>query len=182
MDLKVREELARAGIELERPELLQVAIELEQDGQPIPLSEGEEVPVVDASWTMARVKLKPISQLWTVAERSPFLLRTAPQHESFLLLLESTAGIYCTTLDQPTTDTEFERLYRKLHRHPDGEDPQPLFSYLKGAARLYLSLRDVSRAEYESLTHRLCKLAVRSRSHMGSTNYLHRVVYSVVGP
>ena len=182
MDLKVREELARAGLELERPEVLQVAIELKQDGEPIPLGKGEDVPVVDENWTMARVKLKPISQLWTTSERTPFLLRTSPRHESFLLLLESTAGIYGTTTDQPMTDSEFERLYRKLRQHPDGEDPHPIFSYLQGAARLYLSLRDVSRAEYESMTHRLCKLAVRSRSHSGSTNYQHRLVYSIFGP
>jgi hypothetical protein len=180
MDLKVREELERAGLALEQPELLQVAIQFEQQGQPIPL--GEEVPVVDESWTMARVKLEPISRLWTTTEMTPFLLRTPPQHEAFLLLLESTAGIYCTSMDRPETDAEFERLYRKLRRHPDGADAHPLFAYLQGAARLYLSLRDVSRAEYESMTHRLSKLAGRFRSHVGSTNYHRRVVYSVLGP
>ncbi|HYO54367.1 hypothetical protein [Archangium sp.] len=180
MDLKVREELKRAGLELERPELLQVAIQFGPHGQAIPL--GEEVPVVDEAWTMAHVKLKPISQLWTTTEMTPFLLRTPPQHEAFLLLLESTAGIYCTAMNRPETDAEFGRLYHKLRRNPDGQDDHPLFSYLQGAARLYLSLRSVSRPEYEAMTHRLSKLARRFCSHEGSTNYHRKVLYSVLGP
>jgi hypothetical protein len=180
MDLKVREELKRAGIELDRPERLQVAIQFGPQGQALPL--GEEVPVADDAWTMVHVRLKPISKLWTTAEMTPFLLRTPPQHESFLSLLESTAGIYCTAMNRPETDAEFERLYRTLRRNPDGEDTHPLFSYLQGAARLYLSLRDVSRAEYESMTHRLSKLARRFCSHVGSTNYQRKVIYSVLGP
>jgi hypothetical protein len=178
MDLEAREELERAGLELERPELLQVAIEFGPRGQALPVR--EEVPVVDAAWTMATVKLKPISRLWTATEMTPFLLRTPPPHESFLRLLESTAGIYCTAMDRPVTDAEFERLYRQLRRNPDGEDAHPLFSYLQGAARLYLSLRSVSRAEYESLTHRLSKQARRFCSHVGSTNYHRRVLISTL--
>jgi len=180
MDLKVREELMRSGIDPSQPELLQVAIELGPYGQPIPL--GKEVPVVNPAWTMVRVKLKPISQLWTTREMMSFLLRTARGHESFLRLVESTAGIYCTTMNRPATDAEFERLYHQLRRNPDGEDANPLFSYLQGAARLYLSLRDVSRAQYESMTHRLSKLARRFCSHVGSTNYHRKVLYSVLGP
>ncbi|HEX8824045.1 MAG TPA: hypothetical protein VF794_29265 [Archangium sp.] len=180
MDLKVREELERAGLELDRPELLQVPIQFGDYGRPIP--PGEEVPVADERWTMAHVKLKPISQLWTSTEMTPFLLRTPTHHEGFLYLLQSTASIYCTSTGRPVTDAEFERLYRQLRQKPDGEDAHPLFSYLQGAARLYLSLRDVSRAEYETMTHRLSKLARRFCSHVGSTNYHRKVLYSVLGP
>lgn len=180
MDLRVRQELERAGLELDWPERLQVAIQFTQQGQAIPL--GEEVPVADESWTMAHVKLAPISRLWTATDMTPFLLQTPPHHESFLLLLESTAGIYCTAMNQSETDAEFERLYRLLRREPDGEDAHPLFSYLRGAARLYLSLRSVSRGEYEALTYRLGRMARRFRSHEGSTNYYRKVVHSVLGP
>ena len=180
MDLKVRQELERAGMDLDWPERLQVAIQFTHQGQAMPL--GEEVPVVDESWTMVHVKLARISRLWTATDMTPFLLRTAPHHESFLRLLESTAGIYCTSMNQPETDAEFERLYRLLRRHPDGEDAHPLFSYLQGAARLYLSLRSMSRGEYEALTYRLSKMARRFRSHEGSTNYYRKVVHSVLGP
>ncbi len=180
MDLSVREALGRAGLELDRPERLQVAIQFGPRGQPVLL--GEEVPVVDEKWTMAHVKLKSISQLWTTSTMPSFLLRTSPRHESFLLLLESSAGIYCTSMNRAETDTEFERIYRLLRLNPDGVDDHPLFSYLQGAARLYLSLRDVSRAEYEALTHRLSKQARRFCSHVGSTNYHRKVRYSVLGP
>jgi hypothetical protein len=132
---------------------------------------------VDAAWTMERVRLKPISWLWTATDMTPSLLRTSPVHESFLLLLESTAAIYCAAMNRPETDEEFERLYRLLRRTPDGEDAHPLFSYLQGAARLYLSLRSMSRAEYEALTRRLSTRARRFCSHTGSTNYHRKVLH-----
>ncbi|AKJ05216.1 hypothetical protein ATI61_102284 [Archangium gephyra] len=180
MDLKVRQELERAGLELDWPERLQVPIEFGEQGQALPL--GEEVPVVDESWTMAHVKLAPISRLWTATDMTPLPLKTPAHHEPFLLLLESTAGIYCTAMNQSETDDEFERLYRLLRHNPDGEDAHPLFSYLQGAARLYLSLRSVSRTEYEALTYRLGRMARGVRSHEHSTNYHRRVVISVLGP
>jgi hypothetical protein len=175
MDLQVKQELRRAGLELDWPERLQVPIQFGPDGRAVPL--GEEVPVADDSWTMTHVKLKPVSRLWTVAERTPFPLRTPPHHEAFLHLLQSTAFVYCTAMDKPETDAEFERLYRMLRERPDGQDAHPLFSYLQGAARLYMSLRDVSRVEYESLLQRLGRLAQRFRSHQGSTNYHSKVLY-----
>lgn len=179
MDLKVRHQLERMGLGLNRPERLQVAIEFGPQGQPLPL--GEEVQVMDAAWKTAQVRLQPISRLWTVSEVTPFLLRTPPKHEAFLALMQSMAGIYCTSMDQPETDAEFERLYRKLRWHPDAEDSHPLFSYLQGAARLYLSLSDVSRTEYEALTRRLGALAERFCSHPGSTNYHRQMLHRRVG-
>ena len=179
MDLKVRQELQRAGLEMDWPERLQVPIQFGPNGRALPL--GEEVPVADDSWTTAQVKLKPISQLWTVSEKTPFLLRTPPHHEAFLHLLQSTAVIYCTSMDKPETDAEFERLYRMLRQRPDGLDCHPLFSYLQGAARLYMSLRSVSRAEYEALLQRLGQLAQRFRLHADSTGYHDKVLYPHFG-
>ncbi|HEX5746474.1 MAG TPA: hypothetical protein VFZ09_09530 [Archangium sp.] len=169
MDLNVRQELKRAGLEPDWPERLQVPIEFDAHGRALPL--GEEVPVADDSWRMVHVKLKPISRLWTVAEKTPLPLKAPPRHDAFLHLLQSTAVIYCTAMDKPETDAEFERLYLMLRLRPDGLDCHPLFSYLQGAARLYLSLCSVSRAEYEDLLQRLCKLAQRFRSHPDSTGY-----------
>ena len=99
MDLKVRQELERAGLELDWPERLQVAIQFDEQGQAVPL--GEEVPVVDDSWTMAHVKLAPMSRLWTATDMTPLPLRHPAHHESFLLLLESTAVIYGTAMNRP---------------------------------------------------------------------------------
>ncbi|MFE8597289.1 hypothetical protein [Archangium violaceum] len=179
MDFRVRQELGRAGLELDWPERLQVPIEFGAHGRARPL--GEEVPVADDSWRMVHVKLKPISQLWTVAEKMQLSLRAPPRHDAFLYLLQSTAVIYCTAMDKPETDAEFERLYLMLRLRPDGLDSHPLFSYLQGAARLYMSLCSVSRTEYEDLLQRLGKLAQRFRSHPGSTSYHDKVLYPHFG-
>ncbi|MCY1076807.1 hypothetical protein [Archangium lansingense] len=179
MDLTVIQDLKHAGLELDWPERLQVPIQFGAHGKALPL--GEEVPVADDSWTTVQVKLKPISQLWSVADKTPFLLRAPPHHEAFLHLLQSTAVIYCTAMDKPETDAEFERLYRMLRQRPDGLDCHPLFSYLQGAARLYMSLRSVSRAEYEALLQRLGKLAQSFRSHEDSINYHDKVLYPGFG-
>lgn len=179
MDLKAREELKRAGLELDWPERLQVPIQFGPHGRALPL--GEEVPVADDSWTTARVKLEPISRLWTVAEKTPFLLRAPAHHDAFLHLLQSTAVTYCTAMGTPETDAEFERLYRMLRQRPDGLDAHPLFSYLQGAARLYMSLRGVSRTEYEALLQRLGKLAQSFRSHADSTGYHDKLLYPHFG-
>jgi hypothetical protein len=179
MDLRVIRELKRAGLAVDRPERLQVPIQFGAHGKAVPL--GEEVPVADDSWKMVHVKLEPISRLWTVADRTPFLLRAPPHHEAFLYLLQSTAVVYCTAMDKPETDAEFERLYRMLRQRPDGLDSHPLFSYLQGAARLYMSLRSVSRAEYEALLQRLGRLAQSFRSHANSINYHDKVLYPGFG-
>jgi hypothetical protein len=175
MDQEVRKQLQAAGISVERPELLQVAIPLHANGTPKRM--GETVPVADERWVMKHVQLKPISQLWTKTGMTQLLFRPPPRHGSFLRLLQSTAAIYCVTVRRPETDVEFERLYRKLRRHPDGEDSNLLFSYLQAAASLYMSLRDVSQPEFESMTQHLSKLARRYSSHTGSTNYHHEVLY-----
>ncbi len=179
MDLKVVRELKQAGLAVDWPERLQVPIQFGAQGKAVPL--GEEVPVADDSWKMVHVKLEPVSRLWTVADRTPFPLRAPPHHEAFLHLLQSTAVVYCTAMDKPETDAEFERLYRMLRQRPDGLDSHPLFSYLQGAARLYLSLRDVRRAEYEALVQRLGKLAQSFRSHTASVNYHDKVLYPGFG-
>jgi len=64
------------------------------------------------------------------------------------------------------------RIYNLLRRRPDGTDDNPLFSYLQGAARLYMSLFDVSQAEFEAVFNRLTRSAKGYMEDAASTNYI----------
>ena len=173
------EKLQRAGLKLEQPEMLRVAIQRDENKKVLPLR--AEVPVM-GNEGLVLVKLKPLSQLWTGSAVPPDLSRTPPpQYHPFFLLLESTAANYCAAVGKPETDDEFERLFRQLRRRPDGDDAHPLFSYLQGAARLYLSLRDVSQAEFEAVANRLSQSAKWHSSHVGSTNYYREVLHGLFG-
>ncbi|HZH77383.1 MAG TPA: hypothetical protein VEY88_15245 [Archangium sp.] len=179
MDREAVEKLQRAGLKVEQPELLRVAIQRDEQKQVMRLR--GEVPVMGNEGLML-VSLKPVTKLWTGSAVPPDLSRTPPpRYQPFLLLLESTAANYCAAVAKPETDDEFERLFRQLRRRPDGEDAHPLFSYLQGAVRLYLSLRDVSQAEFEAVVNRLSQSAKWHSTHVGSTNYYREVLHGLFG-
>lgn len=167
--------LERGGIDPRRPELLKVPIALGEQRTVVSLDELP-VPVMDEEGQVVWLPLPPISHLWTGSAPAPdFSHAPPPEYEPFFILLEATAAEYCYVVGRPERDREFERLYRHLRRRPDGEDPNPLFSYLQAAARLYLSLRPVSRAEFEAVADRLRQTARAFASRLDSTNY-HRFV------
>jgi hypothetical protein len=179
VDREAVEKLQRAGLKVEQPELLRVAIQRDEQKQVMRLR--GEVPVMGNEGLML-VSLKPITKLWTGSAVPPDLSRTPPpQYQPFFLLLESTAANYCAAVGKPETDDEFERLFRQLRRRPDGDDAHPLFSYLQGAVRLYLSLRDVSQAEFEAVVNRLSQSAKWHSTHVGSTNYHREVLHGLFG-
>lgn len=179
MDAEVVEKLERAGLKVDAPDMLRVPIQRDEQKKILPLH--EDVPVM-GNEGLLMVRLKPLSQLWTGTVEPPDLSRTPPlEYQPFFLLLEATAANYCAAIGKPETDAEFERLYRLLRRRPDGSDNNPLFSYLQGAARLYLSLRDVSRAEFEAVAHRLSQSAKWHSAHVGSTHYYREVLHGLFG-
>lgn len=178
MDSEVVEKLRRAGLKAEQPELLRVAVQREGD-KVLPL--GEQVPVM-GNEGLVSVTLQPVAKLWTGTVVPPDLSRTPPpEYHPFFLLLETTAANYCAATGKAETDDEFARLYRHLRRRPDGEDRHPLFSYLRGAVRLYQSLRDVSQAEFEAVADRLSQSAKWHASHVGSTRYHKEVLRGLFG-
>lgn len=181
MDVEVKAALERAGFQAKQTELLRIPIEVSPLGQAKPL--GEEVPVMEAgSPGLALVTLKPCAQLWTGTAVPPSMAGTPPEeYQPFFLMLEMTAADYCATTRKAVPDAEFERLYRQLRRRPDGTDANPLFSYLRAAARLYLSLRDVSRAEFEAVAQRLSQSGRHFSTHVGSTNYYQLVLHDLLG-
>jgi hypothetical protein len=176
MDPNVVTMLGRAGLGTASPELLRVAIVLGEEGRILSLSQDMPVPVLDGEDQVVWVPLLPISQLWAGARQPPdFSFAPPPSYEPFFTLLEATAAEYCSALGRPERDREFERLYRRLGRAPDSEDSNPLFSYLQAAARLYLSLGEVSQAEFEAVAERLRRSAKTFALSLLSTNY-HRLV------
>lgn len=179
MDREAVEKLQRAGLKVEQPEMLRVAIQRDEAKRVVKVH--GEVPVMGNEGLML-VHLKPITQLWTGSAVPPDLSKTPPpQYQPFFLLMESTAANYCAAQGRPETDDEFERLFRQLRRRPDGTDVHPLFSYLQGTARLYMSLRDVSQAEFEAVVSRLSQSAKWHSTHTGSTNYHREVLQGVFG-
>lgn len=183
MDLKAIIALERGGMDPAHPERLWVPTALGEQGRVVSLDQDLPVPVMDDEHRVVWLPLEPLSRLWTGSAMPPDLSHAPPpEYEPFFILLEATAAEYCDATGRPERDREFERLYRQLRRRPDGVDPNPLFSYLRAAARLYLSLRDVSRAEFESLAGRLRLSARTFSTRIDSTNYHHFVLEEFFHP
>ncbi|QSQ20526.1 hypothetical protein JY651_35565 [Pyxidicoccus parkwayensis] len=179
MDANAVAELEKAGVKVDQPDRLYVAVEWEDGKRVLPV--GQRAQVRDGE-LLAHVTLQPISKLWTGSTVPPsFAKAPPPEYHPFFMLIEATAAGYCRAVRNTETDQEFERLYRHLLRRPDGTDRNPLFSYLQGAARLYMSLRDVSQAEFEAVIDRLQKSAKHFQTHVGSINYFQEVLRGVLG-
>jgi hypothetical protein len=183
MDRKVIAALQIAGMDPAHPELLRVPTALGEQRRVVSLDPDLPVPVMDDDGRVVWLPLAPISQLWTGDAVAPdFSFAPPPEYEPFFILIEATAAEFCDATGRPERDREFERLYRLLRRRPDSTDANPLFSYLRAAARLYLSLRDVSRAEFEAVANRLRVSARTFATRLDSTNYHHFVLEEFFDP
>lgn len=175
MDRDVGRALEDAGLRADFEETFPIlGIRLDDVGRVVPL--GDEATVVAGERSVA-VRLKKSSEL-IVGDTVPLDIARGPTPEyvPFFGLIERTAADFCSVARARTRDQEFERLYNHLRPRPDGTDPNPLFSYLQGAARLYMSLHDVSRAEYEAVVQRLTKSARTFSEGASSTNYTELVL------
>ena len=142
------------------------------DGRVLPL--GEEIPIIGgpARERAARVRLRSIPELWVGDATPPDMSDVPPRaYMPFFEMVEIAAFAYCLLTGRWSTDKEFERLYDLLHRRPDGSDDDPLFEHLQAAARLYMSLRDTSRSEFEAVLRRLARSARRFAEGHTSRNY-----------
>jgi hypothetical protein len=124
----------------------------------------------------AHIPLKPITELFT-GSAIPQSFRDGPTHDYlfFFLTVEYAAVAFSRAAATPEKDMEFNRIYRKLKRSPDDTDGNPIFSYLQAAFRLYMSLKDVSRAEFDAVITRLAKSAKTFSRGPSSTNYIDTV-------
>lgn len=171
--------LRRAGIDPD-PGVSHPRIGLEVDAQGRILPLGEEIPVI-AGGTAVGVSLPSISSLWTGGRAPPpFPRGPTPEYLPFFLLIERTAADFCATGGRIVTDKEFERLYDLLRRRPDGADSEPLFEHLRAAVCLYMSLRDVSRLEFEGVARRLAQSARTFSDGYSSRNYWQHALLPLV--
>ena len=130
---------------------------------------------VESSAAAAVVEVKTIAQLFAGARVPPsFKNGPTPDYLPFFILLESTA-VSCCAETVPVYDCEMERVYAQLGRRPLGTDNNPLFSYLRAAACLSMSLRDVSQAEFEGVVQRVSRSAGHFSTGLTSTNDLETV-------
>lgn len=117
-------------------------------------------------------KLKGVAELWAGNQAPPPMSGPPPpRYQPFLWLVERAAMEYCAVSGEVPTDDEFARVYQELVRRPDGKGPAPVFHFARAACRLYMSLEDISRAEYEALIERLGKSARHHRAGTVSRNY-----------
>lgn len=173
MDQDVVTKLEAAGLSVD-PDLISVGIP--REGEALVHDDGPVV-LMDGGQRSLRVELKPMSMLFTGSRQPPSMRGTPPdEYLPFFHFVEDAAAMACVARGRPELDAEFERLYRNLRRHPDGKSPNPVFGCLQRAARTYLSLRDVSRAEYEAVMDRLSRSARSFDTHPGSTNYFTRAL------
>ncbi len=179
MDRNVVEALEKAELPVDKPDLMRIGVQVDEQQRVQPT---REVVSIVSEKKLLQARLKPISQLFTGAKAPPDFSRSPPpEYHPFFILLEAAAADCCKARGRPEPDEEFERLYRLLRRRPDGDDPNPAFSYLQAAARLYMSLRDVSQAEFEAVADRLHRSARSYASHTGSTNYYRAVLQPLFG-
>ena len=150
-----------------------VPIKADESGQPLPI--GEEVPVQSGP-KLAMVQLKRISELFAGNRQPPDFGDGVPSaYALFFAAIEKPVIDFMTFSRKPETDANLEELYRHLRRRPDGTHANPAFGYMQAGARLYMSLRDVSRAEFEAVAQRLALSAKHFSRGYSSTNYF-RVV------
>ena len=180
MDRQVIEALVSANIDIgEEASLPIVGIQLDHNRRPAPLA--DEVTVVSGD-RVAVVTLKSAAELFT-GDRKPPDFDKGPTREyvSFFAMIEMTAADFCASTETLVRDREFERLYNHLRRRPDGSDAHPIFSYLRAAARLHMSIRDVSVDEYEAVLRRLTRSARTYSDGLVSANYTDVVLIPLLG-
>jgi hypothetical protein len=166
MDNAVAAALARSGSKGSVPSLV---IARDDSGKVVAQRHGVQVHAGEDCETLM---LRPIRELFAGDRKAPDLSRgPTPELEPFFMLLEYTVVRFCEADGRDETDQDMERIYASLRRRPDGEGGR-LHSYLRAAARLYLSICDVSQAEYEAVMNRLAKSARTFAMQPISRNYL----------
>lgn len=180
MDPAAIDALRQQGIEPFGEYAPYVPVQVDDDGSPVGL-EGHEVPVALGEHVVL-VPLKPVGELFAGDRRPPNMNDGYPDdYVPFFYAIEYPVAVFCSQGEHPVRDQELERLYRRLGKRPDGTDRHPLFSYLWAAARLHMSLHDVSRAELEAVARRLSRSARTYAMGPTSHNYYDFVSRTLLG-
>ncbi len=163
------DETVAAALAQSEGSLPSLVIVRDGEGKVVALSGNVQVHVGEGRQTLA---LRPVRELFSGDRRAPDLSRgPTPELEPFFMLLEYTVVRFCSADGRDQTDQDMEGIFASLRRRPDGEGGR-MHGYLRAAARLYLSVRDVSQAEYEAVFSRLAKSARTFSAPPISRNYL----------
>ncbi|MBI3891204.1 MAG: hypothetical protein HY303_06700 [Candidatus Wallbacteria bacterium] len=175
MDRDVAQYLEASGYDLRGlVKLPRVAIQVDERGQPMKL--GAEVPIVAPTLAPVLCELKNVSALFEGDAVPPqFAKGPGKEYEPFFMTIERAAADFCKLTGRHELDREFERVYGILRKRPDGKDDNPLYSYLRAALRLYMSIHPVSRAEFEAVIDRLRKSAATFAIGAASRNYFETI-------
>jgi hypothetical protein len=171
MDASVIEAISN-GRDLSKADTPNTLLVIARDARGEIVSIGDEVEVETTDAGSRRLALRPIRQLFAGDAKAPDLSGgPTPKLEPFFVLLERTVASVCAVSGSDATDEEMEHIYSEMRRRPDGEGGV-LRSYVRAAARLYLSTNNVSQAEYEAVFRRLTKSARTFSVGTISRNYL----------
>lgn len=170
MDRKALDTLAEAGVDVTLKQWIpHVPLMLDRETRE-PVAIGDDVPVVSGD-AVTTVRLAPVGALYAGSRVPPdFYEGPTEEYVPFFATIEQTAANFCSTA-RIISDDEFERTYRAVKRHPDERTKDILFSYIRAAVRLYMSLRDVSPAELEAVLRRLARSARTFRMGPSTVNY-----------
>lgn len=174
--------LREAGVETDvRKSIPSIAIRVEdKDNQALSLE--DDVPIATPQGGIVFVAPPRISEVLTGTARPPELREDLQvEYIPFFATIEMTAAEFCVATKRAVTDKEFEELYETLRRRPDSRHPDPLFWYLQAAVRIYASLVDVSREEFEAVVRRLAKSARTFHFGYTSRNYLETALLPLLG-
>lgn len=134
---------------------------------------GDKIVVRSTAGETKAVSLRPVRELFAGTARAPDLSSgPTPKLMPFFLFLEMIVVRFCEEDGRDQTDQEMERVYSEMRRRPDGRPASRLHSYLRAAARLYMSKNDISEAEYDAVMRRLTKSARTFSMSPISRNYM----------
>ena len=94
------------------------------------------------------------------------------QYAMFFYGVEHSVLLFCEVTG-PATDAEFEDIYSRMRRRPDGKSGGLLHDVVWQAAALTLGLRPWSEAEYTAVFGQLARSARHFKMGIASRNYIH---------
>lgn len=176
MQDNLRVQLEENGIKFVEGMIPEIAILVDPESNEIKeIGPNDLVPVLFQD-DLAHLELGSISELFV----GNVVIEGDPVHDGsyvpFFATIEKAAYLYCVLRGQPVTDQEFLRLYKLLKSKPDSRDRSKLFSFLQAAARLYMSLHPISKAEFRKVIGRLARSAKTFRMNKRSTNYFENAL------
>jgi hypothetical protein len=182
MDRDVFQQLEDAGIDVRMSKLVpHVPVRVESEENPVPVPVDDEV-IVTCGEDSEIVRLRKITELFAGNRVPPDLTMGIPdEYALFAATIERAAFDLSAAARRIPRDEEFADLYRRLWKRPDDSGGDLLGSYVRAGARLYMSLRDVSRAEFEAVVKRLAKSARTFAIGYTSTNYYEHVGRQFLG-